>query len=266
MTTTTDPITEADLYSAFDTSEAPAAEFLRWKANECGASGAVRALDVGCGPGRLLRALHQFGWLVTGLEPHPSYFEAAARIAATTPGIEVRRGGFADIEDRCAFELIAAINGPFQYLLTLDERRSALERMFHALAPGGVVVIDLANFLCILKNYIPPRPQTVPFRGGQLVRVMEHAIDFHEARFAHRDRFEFIDCDGKTSIREATHVFAMLSFPEISSLARAAGFADLRTYRSLSSRHEESLDGPRIVVCARRPLDAGMESSGGGHL
>jgi hypothetical protein len=103
-----------------------------------------------------------------------------------------------------------------------------------------VVVIDLANFLYILKNYIPPRPQTVP------------------------DRFEFIDCDGKTWTWETTHVFAMPSFPEISSLARAAGFVDPRTYRSLLSRHEENLDGPRIVFSARKPLNAGVDRSGRG--
>lgn len=224
-------ITEADLYTAFDLPEGPAVEFLVWKANECGLTGALRVLDMGCGPGRLLPALRGLGWRMTGLEPHPPYFEAAARIAEVTPGIEVRCGSFSDIDDRGAFELIAAINGPFQYLLTPDDRRTAME----------------------LRHYTPPSSQTVPFRGGRLTRMMEHTVDFHEARFTHRDRFELVGHDATTRTWEATSIFTMVSFPELSSLARSAGFVDLRTYRSLASRRKETLDGPRIVLCARQP-------------
>ncbi len=65
----------------------------------------------------------------------------------------MRRGGFAYIDVDGPFDLVVAMNGPFSYLPTPDDREDAALCAFGALRPGGLVVIDLANFPWILKNY-----------------------------------------------------------------------------------------------------------------
>jgi predicted SAM-dependent methyltransferase len=53
------------------------------------------------------------------------------------------------------FDMVIAINGPFYYLLLVEERIQALKNVFDSLKPGGIVFLDLANFIFYLANYNP---------------------------------------------------------------------------------------------------------------
>lgn len=218
---------EAEAYRAFHLPSDAPVEFLSWAATRWGLSGVVRIMDVGCGPGRLLIPLCDLGWSVTGLEPHSEYFQEARRVAATRSSIEVRHSGLLDLDDHDTHDIIACINDPYQYLLTPDDRRSGLRRMFRALRKGGAMVLDMANFLWILKNSRTSEPTTIPFNGGELTRTILHTIDYHHARWIHTDEFCHVDSDGRISRIETTHTLAIITFPEVADLLREAGFRDL---------------------------------------
>lgn len=53
------------------------------------------------------------------------------------------------------FDMVIAINGPFYYLLLVEERIQALNNVFDSLKPGGIVFLDLANFVYYLANFNP---------------------------------------------------------------------------------------------------------------
>lgn len=72
----------ADLYSIYDTDPMPIVEFLAWLADSYERNDPLAALDIGCGPGRLLGPLTQLGWQVVGMEPDDE-FRSAAELAAT---------------------------------------------------------------------------------------------------------------------------------------------------------------------------------------
>ena len=94
-------------------------------------------LDVGCGPGRMTRALAEHGHVVLGIDVVPE----AVRMTR-------RRGGVALVRD--VFGPVPG-EGRWQSALLADgnigiggDPRALLRRLHELLAPGGRVVVDLA--------------------------------------------------------------------------------------------------------------------------
>ena len=96
-----------------------------------------RALDVGCGSGRVGDALQRFrGFRVTGIEPNAT---AAAR--ARERGLEVHHGTLDDFESQEPFDVVLMIH----VLEHLTDPLAAVRRVGELLAPGGQLVLALPN-------------------------------------------------------------------------------------------------------------------------
>lgn len=244
---------QARLYSLYETDPGPVVAFLRHVADSHGLPPRLRALDVGCGPGRLLAPLAALGWRVTGLEPDSDYAAAAREKAADLDGADARLGGFGDVEATGEYDLIAAVNGPYSYLVTFDERRDAVERCARALRPGGVLFLHFSNFWWILKHYRPPPEQVMELDGIRVIRTATHEIDYHAGRFTHVDTFRWTEEDGAVGGAEKAHEMAMVDPPETERLLRDAGLEDLRTYNGYDDREPSPLTGKRVLITARKP-------------
>ena len=245
-------VNQAKLYALYESDPAPVVAFLRYLTDAYDLSGSLRALDVGCGPGRLLAPLTAIGWTVTGLEPDPDYAEAAVRTAAGLEGACVRRGGFGDIDESSAYDLVAAVNGPYSYLTTFEARRDAVERAMRALRPGGVLFLHFSNFWWILRNYREPPRQTMEIDGIAVTRTAMHGIDLHAGRFTHVDTFRWTDAGGTDHEIEKAHEMAMVTPPETERLLREAGLDDIRTFNDYDDREPSRLTGKRVLIAARR--------------
>lgn len=243
----------AKLYLLYETDPTPVVRFFVHLVETYGLSSPVHLLDVGCGPGRLLAPLAGLGWRVTGLEPLVPYADSAAAKAAALDGVEVRPGGFADLDDEDTYDLIAAVNGPYSYLLTLEARRDAVQRCVRALAPGGVLFLHFSNFWWILKHYRKPPSRQVEVDGLTVTRTAVHRIDYHAGRFTHVDTFRWTDAEGRERDWTQTHEMAMVTPVETMWLLREAGLMDLRTYNAYEDREPSRLTGKRVMIAARIP-------------
>ena len=239
-----------ELYMASDADPAPIVEFVRWLAESYGLPQPLHVLDAGCGPGRLLGPLERLRWRVTGMEPNPDFFAAARRFAESSRRVDVVQGGFLDVDQAEEFDLVVAINSSFAHLLVPAERAEALRRIHDALRPGGVVFIDLPNFVWILRNYRQPEPYTFTAQGETVTLVRRHEIDFHEAAFITTDDYVFED--GRVGDR-LVHAYGMATLPELRYHLEEAGFIDLRTFNGYASRADDRVSGPRMLIAARRP-------------
>jgi len=245
---------QARLYALYETDPTPVVEFLRWLAGSYGRTGSLDVLDVGCGPGRLLAPLTELGWRVTGMEPDPAYASAAREKAVALPGASVREGGFADISEEAAYDLIAAVNGPYSYLLTAAARRDAIQRCARALRPGGVLFLHFSNFWWILRHYREPPEQTLTVEGVVVTRTAEHEIDYDAGRFTHVDTFRWIDDQGEVRRLTKTHEMSMVDPVEARRWIREAELGGLRTFNDYTARAPVRLEGKSVLIAARKLL------------
>jgi SAM-dependent methyltransferase len=102
--------------------------------------GPRRVLDVGCGDGRLLALLREFGpesWSLEGIEIDP---EAAARCEAR--GFRVHRGRMEDFAPgEASFDGVVML----QLIEHVEDPVAVCERVFAMLRPGGCFVIETPN-------------------------------------------------------------------------------------------------------------------------
>jgi len=212
---------------------------------------------MGCGPGRLLAPLCESGWAITAYEPDSDYAAAAQELAHQLPNVQFYQRGLLDLDEDSAYDLIAAVNGPYPYVLNASDRRDALARCARALRPQGVLFLELSNFSWILKNYRDPPALTIEIQGLTVTRTAHHEFDFHRGIMSHHDRFDWVDASGQARTARKTHHMAMVSFTEISLFLDDLGFEEVHTFNSLADREPGPLVGRKILVAARRGQTAG---------
>lgn len=96
-----------------------------------------RALEVGCGPGWMLRALRDRGWQVSGNERDVG----GARVAAKANGIPTFVGDLDAVSPAAHLDLVIL----FQVLEHLQAPVEMLRQSAAVLAPGGVMVVAVPN-------------------------------------------------------------------------------------------------------------------------
>lgn len=239
------------LYSAFDGDPARIVHYLRWLAAHRGLAEPVRVLDVGAGVGRMVAPLAALGWRVTATEPDADYREVLAQVAAEH-GAAVTPEAFNTLAHDAEFTVAMGINSAFAHLLTPADRADAFRRLHAALRPGGVVLLDLPNFLWILRNYRPPEAQVRTAEGREIRLLHHHAIDYEAATFTTDQEFTVVEPVGTERKAWKRHVYAMTTLPELFHAMREAGFGELEAHSSYAARGPERLDGPRMIISGRR--------------
>ncbi len=244
-------LSQSDLYRAFDTPPDQIVEFLVWLAGGASLPADPHVADIGAGPGRLFAPLVGRGWSITAYEPDADYLARASDLAVSFRGqIIVKRGGFEDISETAAFDMVLGINSSFAHLLTPAQRASGLDRVRRALRPGGLVVLDLPNFPWILDHYRQPAPMERPLDGGNIRLDREHKIDRERGTFTTVDRYSVTRLGLDPQITLKTHAYAIVSSEELRAQLATARFGDIRDFTSFGSR-VSSTPGPRLLLVAR---------------
>jgi SAM-dependent methyltransferase len=238
---------------------------LDWIGPASASGRAPRALDAGCGAGRLSVALAQRGYEVDAIDASPAMLARADRLAAEagvasavhTRAADVHAMPFADAR----FDVVVALG----VLPWVESPPQFVAEIARVLKPGGRLVTTADNRVR-LNRMLDPRLSPFLYRVRQLRWALQgRPRPAREVYRLHWPRSvgELLDAAGLVPVRRATVGFGPLSLLGRSLLSERATIA---VHERLQRQADRGLPGLRsmgthVVVEGRRPEGGPLPSS-----
>lgn len=184
-----------------------------------------RLLDVGCGTGVFLEAALAAGIDAYGLDAAAEMIDVAAqRVGAD----RVRVQRMQDIDDVEAYDVVCSLSWTIHYAESLPELDDVIARCRRALRPGGLLILQVANYQAMTGGVnvdVEPGPAGEPgdtyfIHRFRPLRDVEHRViadyvyaskangdlltEQHELQFA--DPAEIVSCMSRCSFAEISVV------------------------------------------------------------
>lgn len=209
-----------------------------------------------CGSGRFLLPLLAQGLDISGSDTSPDMLEACRRRAAEL-GVkpELAQCSLQQLECPAAPRLLFIPSGSFGLLLDDDTVKASLSRVYAALAPGGLFLVETERLL-------PAAPETSGTWGGRWVQradgarlILSWLTQYSGAANITTSvhRYELVK-DGQLLASEYED-FAVRSYAaeEFRELLRRTGFAEIRILKPYADEPADEGDDA-FVFEARKPL------------
>jgi len=186
----------------------------------------ARILDAPCGEGRITRELTAKGYELTGVDMAQDFLEMA-RTKAKQRGLEIAF----DQADARSLKFVDDFDGAvcwgnsFGYFDDAGNT-AMLNSLFRALKPGGRLVLDAS---CNAESRLPNFREREWARIGDILFLEENEFDHAQGRMI--THYTFVH-EGKEETRTGSH--RMYTYREVCQMLEAAGFAQVRSYASLS--------------------------------
>ncbi len=205
--------------------------------------GAGLLLDLGCGPGRHLRALAESRYAPIGLDLSRPLLQRARR---ASPGVPLVRGDMRRLPfRRRSFVRVLMLFTTFGYFRTREEDASVLQGIAEILADGGTLVLDFVNAPRLRRRLVP--------RSGRLVNgivVVERRWFEPGGDFLFKETRVGPLPDGRTrTYRERVRLYEPA---ELERMLQAAGFELQVRFGDYDGRPYKRRESERWIALAAR--------------
>ncbi len=211
-----------------------------------------KVLDATCGTGRHAIPLAKKGYELLANDLS-SEMLAVAKEKATAHEIDLtfNQEDMRKIDWQEEFDAVICINSAFNYMHTDEDAEKALNNFYKALRPGGMAIVDLANFFKFFaeyKNEIASEHQKDRLTGK---RVGKHSIQTKNAMFFHEEQSQIFNDKGEVihEIHEL-HQLRMFNYHEILRFLKGAGFSKIMCFSKFDDREEAGDDANRLIFVA----------------
>jgi SAM-dependent methyltransferase len=127
-------------------------------------------IEVGCGEGRVSRALIELGHRVVGFDATPALAHAAATHRVALPV------ALADIAELPIADAAADIVVCFMVLMDIEELDGGVAELARILAPGGTLCVGIMHPIGTSGLFVP-RDEYRTFYMGEYLKTMRHVLD-----------------------------------------------------------------------------------------
>ncbi len=199
-------------------------------------------LDLCCGAGRHLQALHEQGFAdLVGIDLSQQLLDVARRRLDAKGASKVRlvRSDMRRIPYRVHFETILSLFTSFGYFSETSADAAVLRAAYEALRPGGTFLMDTLNRPWTIAH-LSPRSET-SIEGADVTITREISPD--GLRVEKEIRVE-PKGDVPKIYRESVRMYTA---EELRALCEGAGFSDVRFHGALDGRPCDA-DSPRTIV------------------
>jgi ubiquinone/menaquinone biosynthesis C-methylase UbiE len=204
-------------------------------------------LDLCCGAGRHLQALHEAGFSdLTGIDLSQHLLDVAGRRLKANGATKIRllRSDMRRIPFRERFETILSLFTSFGYFSEIEEDEAVLRAAYGALRPGGTFLIDTLDRPWTVSHLTPHGEETID--GIRVATTREISPD--GLRVEKEIRIEPPGEPPKV-YRESVRMYVA---DELRAMLERSGFVDLHFHGALDGRPYDSTH-PRMIAIARRP-------------
>lgn len=215
-------------------------------------------LELMCGSGRLLVPLARAGYRITGVDISAGMLERARihlEAAGLSGRVELLEADVCVHVPAGPFKLAIIALNSFMHLTRTIDQLAVLERIHSALAPGGLLVLDLFN----------PNPHTLAELQSEMVldktfllddgtRVQKFVVQQTDMAFQFSHvTFIYDELDAENRVRRATMPFTMrwVYRYELEHLLARTGFA-LETVYGSYDLDDYASDSELMLVVARK--------------
>jgi len=203
-------------------------------------------LDLGCGAGRHLLALHEAGYSnLVGIDLSADLIEIARKrlTEAGAPDVELICRDMREIPHADHFGTILSMFTTFGYFPTDEEDASVVRAAGRALRAGGQLLIDTIAREKTIAELVPSEER----RDGDVVSRIRRTITPDGLRVEKEISIE--DPDGPLARRESVRLYRP---EELIAMFERAGLEDVRAFGSLGGE-PPAPDSPRLVIVGRKP-------------
>ncbi len=207
-----------------------------------------RLLDLGCGPGIYAELFCSHGFDVTGMDLSPrSIAYAAEHAAAQQADIRYICGNYLDKDFDRQYDVITLIYCDFGVLSPANRTR-LLEKVYRALRPGGLFIVDV----CTMKQYAKQEEKnTWSYENGGFWSKNPYACLYSFCYYDGRnilDRYVIVEENSVQCYNIWNHGFLP---EEIEAYCRAAGFEMVSLFGDVAGG-ELTEDSKAICAVARK--------------
>ena len=219
-----------------------------------------RILDLGCGPGLYTCRFAQLGHECMGIDFSPASIAYAAAFAADDTRSDRLSCTYLQQDIRLArygegFRLAMLIFGEFN-MFTPSEARTILLKIYKALEPGGILLLEPHTFAAVQKIASQPHEwhsvKAALFSDKPHVYLTESFWDAATATAT--TRYFIIDAASAQVARYASTTQAY-SEEQYCRMIRGAGFEDIHFFPSLTGV-EDPAQADFFAIVARKPATA----------
>lgn len=206
--------------------------------------GAV-VLDLACGDGRHAIELTRRGYKVVGYDLSlPMLALASEEAEAANQKINFLHGDMREMAFESMFDGVYCWGTSFGYFEE-EKNFSVIQRIYRALRPGGVVLLDVVN-----RDFIAPRqPNSAWFTGEGSVCMDETNLDFITSRL--KVKRTLMMEDGRT--RELDYSIRLYGLNELGKVLHDAGFRVLEVSGQIATPGVFfGSESPHCIVLAER--------------